>query len=362
VVTLDQTLIPVEVQREIVEAVVNESVALSLGNVQPMPVGAESIPVLGSFPTAGFLTAVGGRKPTTTMSWTALRLQAEEIAATIDVPTAYIDDAGFPLWESIQPRMVEALSLVIDQAILFGTAAPASFPVGGVIANSTAIATLPVAPQNDIAGLFNVALSNVETQGLVPDGIAAGVSVKGSMRGARATTGEPLFVPSVVTGGAPDQVYGLPIYFSAGTAFTPATAVAIVGDWTNLRIGVRQDVTVDTSSEAVLADATGKVLVSAFQDDKIIMRVHMRLGCAIGRPITQRQPAGAKPWSHFPSGLSPTSAEGADEYGKAEKTAAEMLDEQREAEAKAHQETEDNFRNPGNGGSRSRKSAPPSET
>jgi HK97 family phage major capsid protein len=300
-VTLDASLIPTEVQSQVIEAVTNTSVALQLGQTQPMPTGAESIPVLGSFPTAGWLSAVGGRKPTTTMNWTAQLLKAEEVAATIDVPTAYIDDAGFPLWESIQPRMVEALALAVDEAILFGTSAPASFPVGGVFAHSTVVA-MPAAPENDIAGLFNAALGTVEAQGLDPTGHAADVLTRSLLRGARTTTGESLFVPAIA-GNMPDTVYGLPISFSRGGAFDTTKAIDLTGDWTCLRIGVRQDVTVDQSADAVLADSTGKVLVSAFQDDKIIMRVHMRLGCVIGQPVTQKAPAGAKPWAAIPPGL-----------------------------------------------------------
>lgn len=299
-VTFDDSLIPVEVQSAVIEAVTESSLALRLASTQPMPTAAETIPVLGSFPTAGWIST-GGRKPTTTMNWTALSLKAEEIAATIDVPTAYIDDAGFPLWESIQPRMVEALSVVIDEAVLFGVGAPASFPAGGVFANSTAVA-LPTAPEDDIAGLFNAALSTVEEQGLNPTSHAADVSTRGLLRGARTTTGDPLYVPAIA-GGMPNTVYDLPILFSSGGQFDTTKAIDFTGDWTCLRIGIRQDVTVDQSAEAVLADSTGKVLVSAFQDDKIIMRVHMRLGCVIGKPVTHKAPAGAEPWAHIPPGL-----------------------------------------------------------
>ena len=103
------------------------------------------------------------------------------------------------------------------------------------------------------------------------------------------TTGEPLYVPGVANPGAIDSIYGLPVYWSRGAAMV-AAAQSIVGDWSCLRIGMRQDLQIDQSDEAVLADGTGKVLVSAFQDDKRIMRVYMRLGCAIGEPVTQRAP------------------------------------------------------------------------
>ena len=299
-VSFDPTLIPTEVQSAVIEAVTETSVALQLATVQPMPTAAATIPVLGSFPTAGWIST-GARKPTTQMNWTAESIHAEELAATIDVPTVYIDDAGFPLWESIQPRMVEALALAIDEAILFGTGAPASFPAGGVFANSTAVA-LPAAPEDDIAGLFNAALGTVEAQGLLPSSHAADVVVRSLLRGARTNTGEPLYVPAIASG-MPNTVYDLPIAFSRGGAFDTTKAIDFTGDWSCLRIGIRQDIQVDTSTEAVLADSTGKVLVSAFQDDKIIMRIHMRLGAVIGKPVTHKAPSGAIPWAHIPPGL-----------------------------------------------------------
>ena len=345
-VTFDNSLIPVEVQTQVIQAVTETSVALQLAQTQPMPSGAEAVPVLGSFPTAGWLSAVGGRKPTTQMNWTSAILKAEEVATTIDVPTAYVDDAGFPLWDSIEPRMVEALALAIDEAVLFGTGAPASFPAGGVFANSTAVA-LPPAPEADIAGLFNAALGTVEAQGLVPTGHAADITVRSMLRGARTTTGEPLYIPSIA-GGMPPTVYDLPIAFSRGGAFDTTKALDLTGDWTCLRIGVRQDVTVDQSAEAVLADSTGKVLVSAFQDDKIIMRVHMRLGCVIGKPVTHKAPAGAKPWAAIPPGLVGTTFS-LPEYDDSDVEAAKAGEVDQGAETVAEAE--------GNGGKRSRANA-----
>ena len=299
-VSFDDGLIPVEVQSAVIQAVTESSVVLKLAQTQPMPTAAQTVPVLGSFPTAGWI-GTGDRKPVTQMNWTSESLKAEEIAATIDVPTAYIDDAGFPLWESIQPRMVEALALALDEAVLFGTGAPASFPAGGVFGASTAVA-LPAAPENDIAGLYNAALGEVEQQGLDPTGHAADVVTRSLLRGSRTTTGEPLYVPAI-TDSAGSTIYGLPIEFSRGGAFDTTKAISFTGDWTCLRIGIRQDIQVDQSAEAVLADSTGKVLVSAFQDDKIIMRIHARFGAVIGKPVTHKAPTGAMPWAHIPSGL-----------------------------------------------------------
>jgi HK97 family phage major capsid protein len=290
-----------------------------------MPTGSQAVPVLASMPTAGWI-GVGERKPTTQMAWTALVLKAEEVAATIDVPMAYVDDAGFPLWASIQPRMIEALAKVVDEAVLFGVGAPSSFPVGGVFGNSAAVA-LPAAPENDIAGLYNAALGTVEATGLDPTGHAADVTVRSMLRGARTSTGEPLYVPEIAGASPTASVYGYPIQWSRGAAFDTTQAISFTGDWTCLRIGIRQDVQVDYSDEAVLADAQGQVLVSAFQEDKRIMRCHMRLGCVIGKPVTDKAPGGAKPWAHIPPGLvgatftPPADEPAADEASKGEAAA-----------------------------------------
>ena len=40
----------------------------------------------------------------------------EEIAATVAVPDAYIEDSGFPLWDEIRPLLTEAVSRVIDES------------------------------------------------------------------------------------------------------------------------------------------------------------------------------------------------------------------------------------------------------
>jgi HK97 family phage major capsid protein len=305
--TIDPTLIPIEVQRQVIEGVVTQSAALQLATVQPMPTGAEAIPVLGSFPQAGWLSAPGGRKTTTSMNWTAQQMKAEEVAAVIDVPIAYLLDAGFDIWGAIQPRMVEALAKAIDQAVLFGTAAPTSFPVGGVLAFSQAVAA-PAAPANDMVGLYNATLSTVEAQGLEPNGIASDITVRGKLRGARTTQGQSLYVPAI-TEGMGDTIYGYPVAWSRGSAFDTTKAVSFTGDWTNLRIGIRQDVTVDQSDEGVLVDGSGNVIVSAFQDDKRLMRVHMRLGCVIGKPATAKAPGGALPWSHITTAVLPAMAQ-----------------------------------------------------
>ena len=106
---------------------------LALGNVIRMGAGVESIPVVSVAPSVGFVSpAYGGRKPITQVEWSAERLEPVEIAATLAIPDAFIDDSGFPVWESVRSELAKAVAKVLDQAVLFGTSAPPRFPAGGI--------------------------------------------------------------------------------------------------------------------------------------------------------------------------------------------------------------------------------------
>ena len=61
-------------------------------------------------------------------------------------------------------------------------------------------------------------------------------------------------------------------------------ADAIVGDFNLLVLGIRQDVTVDRSTDAVLTDGSGGIVISAFEQDVTVLRCHARIGCVVGTP------------------------------------------------------------------------------
>jgi hypothetical protein len=76
-----EALIPVGVASELIAAAERESVAMRLGNVQRMPEGIESVPVVSVEPDAEW-NALGARKKATTIEWSALRLESESSPAS----------------------------------------------------------------------------------------------------------------------------------------------------------------------------------------------------------------------------------------------------------------------------------------
>jgi HK97 family phage major capsid protein len=321
---IDSTLIPTTIASQIITAASEQSVVLKLANKQPMPTGVASVPILKTLPTSGWVNGHGGRKPGTTVEWTSEQIVPEEVAATIAVPQSLIDDSGIPVWPAVQGAITDSIAYSIDSAILFGENAPASFLTDGVVGDAIADGRTvhsPAAgpPVVDLAEAVNQAMADVESDGLNPTGHAADVSIKAKLRGLRDANGMPLFVPNL---GADtySTLYALPIEFSGSGAFDISLVDLITGDWTKLIVGVRQDIRVETSTDGVIADATGKVLVSAFQDDQVLMRVYARLGYVIGKPVTRRTGTPASPFGLVKS-TGPATPLAAETGGRASKTA-----------------------------------------
>jgi HK97 family phage major capsid protein len=269
-------LIPASVAREVIAAAEDESAVLGLGNTIVMPSGVMNVPVVSVAPTAVFV-ATGARKPTTTIEWTAETLQPEEIALTLYIPDAYLDDAGFPVWESVRSEVAKAVGKTVDAAVLYGTNAPASYPAGGIAALAGAAQT-----GTDALEAIDAAATAVEATGLIPDGIIAGAAIGSALRAAYREIGAP---PSTVPEA---NIYGMPVRRTP--AWDATKGDALVGDFTKLLVGIREDMTFDLSDSATLTDGVGNVVVSAFEQDVTAMRAYMRVAVAIAQPV---QPDGS---------------------------------------------------------------------
>jgi Phage capsid family len=268
-------LIPTAVADELIAAAENESVAMRFGNVQRMPTGVESVPVVAVEPDAEWVDPrYSGRKKATTIEWSASRLEAEELACVLAVPQVWIDDTSFDVWAAVRARLASAFAKRIDETVLFAVApVPASFPPGGVAGVAGAALT-----GTDALAAINTGMAALEAQGLVATGVAARPIIGSALRTELRTIGSlPSESPSATIYGVP---VGVPAYWPAQPTFD-----GIVGDWQKLVIGVRQDIRFETSTDAVLQDAAGAIIANAFQDDLVAMRCYLRMGCAIGRPV-----------------------------------------------------------------------------
>lgn len=201
----------------------------------------------------------------------------------------------------------------------------------------------------DIANLY----ATVENDGFDINGVLARTQLRARVRNARMTTGQelseiqvnewygqpvsyamrglwPTYAPSTVTGnttsGSPtvtdvssttnlsagDSVSGTGIPASttilsvdsatqvtldadatatgSSVTVTPVAPAAVVGDWDQAILGVREDLEYQISNTAVITDATGAIQVNAFQQDAHVLRVVARYGFAVANVATYDQP------------------------------------------------------------------------
>jgi Phage capsid family len=277
--TIYADFVPVSIAREVLASVGDRlSAVMKLARVINMPSGLESVPVVSVAPTAAFVTPMyGGRKPRSSIEWTATKLVPEELAVTLAIPNAFLSDAGFPVWDSVRDEIARAIAKTFDDAALLGTGAPASFPTGGLVGPANADA---VAGAADPAAAIDMAFGNIEGKGMEVSGVLGGPALNGVMRRGSAAMVGAWEAP-------PSAFYGVP--YATSTSFTagagPAYRLALVGDWQYVVVAIREDIRFDLSTEGVLTDAGGAIQVNAFQDDSTLMRAYMRVGLAVGKPL-----------------------------------------------------------------------------
>lgn len=307
-VTIDRSgasaLMPEEVSREIIQGVPESSACLSLFRKLPnMTRAQQRMPVLSMFPSAYFVNGDTGQKKTTKQAWTNKYLNAEEIACIVPIPEAVLDDADYDIWGEVKPRLLEAIGVVVDNAILYGVNAPTSWP-DDILTGATAAGNVITLGTNtdlydDIMSDGGV-LSLVEADGFGVTGHIAGLSMKAKLRGLRSAQDKlPIFVRDMQakTGYSLD---GEPMYFPKN-GFDQTKALLISGDFQNAVFSIRQDVTYKLLTEATLYDTDGVTpLYRLAEQDMVALRVVFRMAWQIPNPINLIQPTEA---SRFPFGV-----------------------------------------------------------
>jgi hypothetical protein len=144
----------------------------------------------------------------------------------------------------------------------------------------------------------NKAMGAVEGQGLPVNGHSADLGTKQIFRGTRATGSGELLLGTTQAGDLTvPTLYGVPIGYTSFPIVDGTHADFFTGDWNALIVGVRQDIRYSMDPSAVIADATGKVIISGFQDNQTPLKVWARFACVIVKPVTIRVPAGANPFA-----------------------------------------------------------------
>ena len=281
-------LIPEPVTREIFQGVVENSAILRMGRKLPnMTAKTQSINVLDMLPLAYWVDGDTGFKRTGSQAWEKKKLYAEELAVIIPIPEAVLDDTNYDIWGEVKPRIVEAMGRRIDEAVLFGNGAPATWRqcIVDTAVNAGCSTTLGTDLFQDIMG-ENGVIAKAEESGYLPTGIMSAVKMRAKLRGLTDQHGQPIFLSSMQDH-ARYTLDGIPMDFPMNGSWDEERALMIVGDFSQLVYSIRQDVTYKILTEATIVDPTTRAVVySLAQQDMVALRAVMRLGWEIPNPVS----------------------------------------------------------------------------
>lgn len=277
----DAAEVPAEIVQQIMGNIETESSVLRAGATKISTSKRDSrIPVLKEAPSAYWVAGDYGRKQTSKAVWEAEPLYAEEIAVLIPVGDNILSDDSYGLFDTLKPLVARAFAKVIDDAILWGINKPSSWSSPSLVqAAFGAGHYVPADASDPVVSLLSAAEKLAEksvnpTGALVRPGYQFRLAAR---HGANAFQGGP-----VGKGNAfPLVVAGLPLTTNPGTWAYPELAECVVADFSQVLIGMRQDMRWDASNSGVIVDDDGKVVMTAFQEDTTIFRFVARLGYAL---------------------------------------------------------------------------------
>lgn len=283
---LTDALLPDQIITDILKEAPATSTVLSRARRVPMSSAKTKQPVLASLPEAYWVQGDTGLKETSKASWENVTMTAEELAVIVPIPDALVADSGVPLWQEIQPLLVEAIGKKVDEAALFGTNKPSSWPEAVIPAAIAAQNTLARGTNKDIAADIAALAGLVAQDGFAVNGFASKPGLQWELIGTRTETGAPLYSPALAPG-QPQGLFGYPLNEVTTGAWNSEAAEVLAADWTKFVVGIRQDITFDMFREGVITDNTGKVLLNLMQQDSKALRVVFRVGFQVANPMTR---------------------------------------------------------------------------
>jgi len=285
-------LIPVETAKEILQSVPEASSVMSLARRLPdMTAKQRNQPILAALAQAYFVNGDTGLKKTSKMAWDKKSIIAEELAVIVPIPENVLDDAEYDIWGEVKPRLVEAFGIAFDQAVLYGTNAPATWPNGITVGAAAAGHVVNLGAGADLyddimaeGGL----LSKVEEDGYLVTGHIAALTMKAKLRGLRDANGVPLF--NWIQEKTRYSLDGTDLIFPLNGAIDPLSSQLISGDWSQLVYALRKDITYKVLTEAVITDEDNQIIWNLAQNDMVALRAVMRLGWQLPNPINRVNP------------------------------------------------------------------------
>lgn len=282
-------LVPTDVSYELLNGVAQESFLMRQARrLRNMTVYEEKLPVISALATAYFPGSETGLVETSEVNWKDVTIYAEDLAVIVPVAKNTLADSKVPIWNEIKKELITAAGVAVDNAQIYGTNKPSTWPTAIVTAATSASHNVSLASFDNLylallgtGGVF----SKIEEDGYMVNGVLAHLSMKSAMRGTVDTQKRPIFT-SDPSGKAPYMLDGAPCFFPE-TGITNTTQKMIAGAWQQLVYSMRADIAFEVHTEGVIQDASGKIVYNLLQQRMAAIMLTMRLGFALPNPINR---------------------------------------------------------------------------
>lgn len=282
-------LIPPEIVPGIIQNVVQQSATLSLMRQLPnMSTSQTKLTILNALATAYFVDGDTGLIQTTKQAWLDKYIYAEELAVIVPIPKKVLRDSSYDMWGATRPGIEEAFGRAIDQAVLYSTNKPSTWPDGITVGATAAGHVASRAAYLDLYDAIlgeNGVFAKVEADGYAPSGHIGTLSMKSKLRGCRSADGVPIFTPSPAGGVSRYELDGRPIMFPENGAINESSAWLVSAAWSQFVFSIREDIEWEILTEAVIQDNTGAIIYNLAQQSMVGLKATMRLGWQIPNPV-----------------------------------------------------------------------------
>lgn len=252
---------------EILKRAAEQSVVKRLSGQTPMPLTGASIAVQTGHIEAG-VVGEAELKPVGETSYATKSVKPIKVATIAVVSNEMIQANPLGVWDNISQDVADAITRAFDLAVLHGKSAKTGSPIAGVESvNQTGSRIELGTSATNKGGLSTdlVAGYNLVTEGSQVHngftGFAADPRFRGQLIAAVDVNGRPVYQQGIDLKAAMDNVLGLPTAYGRSVsgqigAATDTRVRAFGGDWSALKYGFAQDITVSTSKEATIVDGS----------------------------------------------------------------------------------------------------------
>ena len=267
-------LVPAPLADSIFKNIANKSAIIPFLQKIPMSSATLRLNALDDDVVMTWVDGEGGAKTVSNESHRQITLTAYELAIIVLVTDILIEDANIAMDSLIREEIENAVLQALEQSYLgyfaatpFAQTISGSCPVGNTIA---------FGDYTDFVADASQALNRLEVNGFSDNiGFVTHPTVKATFRDLRDDNGRPIFEPGNAK--EPGTLFGYPIRFSRNmvTTGSPAAYELIVADWKYMFEGVRNELRLKKSTDAIVGDH------NSFTENKTAIKAWVRRGFAI---------------------------------------------------------------------------------